>query len=450
MFSCSFNIRVIIKVLLLSATWVLFAFIIFKKIFILLPVTVALFGIYQVFSLIHFTQKTNRDLSRFLLSIKYDDTSQAFTSEGLGESFSELKEAFREVMRKLQETRSEREVHARYLNTVIQHVGIGLIVYKSDGTVDLINKAAKKLLRITLLKNLNDMKESFPELVKVLLNLKEAEKKLIKLDRDGEIRHLSIFAHTFLMMENECTLVSIQNIQEELEEKEMEAWQNLVRILTHEIMNSITPISSMTASLLDTITEDENKTRDSLNPDELDDIADALQTIHRRSKGLVKFVGTYRDMTLIPKPKIRILLIKEFFTRIERLMNQKLSDNNIILDWNVEPESLELTADPDLMEQVMINLILNAIYAVTGRGKSRITLSAYLGSEGKVMITVEDNGVGIVKEALEKIFIPFFTTKKKGSGIGLSLSRQILRLHHATINAESKPDEGAKFTLKFS
>lgn len=450
MFSCSFNIRVIIKVLLLSATWVLFACLIFKKIFILLPVTIALFGIYQVFSLIHFTQKTNRDLSRFLLSIKYDDTSQAFTSEGLGESFSELKEAFREVMRKLQETRSEREVHARYLNTVIQHVGIGLIVYKSDGTVDLINNAAKKLLRITILKNLNDMKESFPELVKVLLNLKQAEKKLIKLDRDGEIRHLSIFAHTFLMMENECTLVSIQNIQEELEEKEMEAWQNLVRILTHEIMNSITPISSMTATLLDTITENENKTRDSLNPEELEDMADALQTIHRRSEGLVKFVGTYRDMTLIPKPKIRILLIKEFFTRIERLMGHKLSNNNITLDWNVEPESLELTADPDLMEQVMINLILNAIFAVTGRDEPRITLSAYLGSEGKVMITVEDNGVGIVKEALEKIFIPFFTTRKKGSGIGLSLSRQILRLHHATISAESKPDEGAKFTLKFS
>jgi signal transduction histidine kinase len=164
----------------------------------------------------------------------------------------------------------------------------------------------------------------------------------------------------------------------------------------------------------------------------------------------MNFVGTYRNMTLIPKPRFRLLSVGELFGRVEKLMHHKVAENGISFHWSVSPETLELTADPDLMEQVMINLLLNAVNAVNGMDTPRIVLSAVLGGEGNVVISVEDNGVGIEEEALEKIFIPFFTTKKQGSGIGLSLSRQILRLHHATIRAQSKPDEGAVFTLRFT
>lgn len=164
----------------------------------------------------------------------------------------------------------------------------------------------------------------------------------------------------------------------------------------------------------------------------------------------MNFVGTYRNMTHIPTPRFRILSLGDFFNRVEKLMENKLADSGISFKWSVSPETLELTADPDLMEQVMINLLLNAISAVTGRENPRITVSAFLAAGGNICITVEDNGVGIVGEALEKIFIPFFTTKKQGSGIGLSLSRQILRLHRATIRAWSTPNEGTVFTLGFS
>jgi signal transduction histidine kinase len=186
-----------------------------------------------------------------------------------------------------------------------------------------------------------------------------------------------------------------------------------------------------------------------MESEELDDMADALTAIHRRSQGLMNFVSTYRNMTLIPKPKFRLLMVKELFGRVEKLMSHKMTDGNIAFEWTVSPETLELTADPDLMEQVMINLLLNAVSAVDGIKNPRITLSAMMSQEGGVVITVEDNGVGIEAEALEKMFIPFFTTKKQGSGIGLSLSRQILRLHHATIRAKSKPNEGAVFNIKF-
>ena len=406
----TFKFKIIIRILLLSATLISLAFCIFKTDFIFVTVAVAVLSAYQVFSLIYFVEKTNRDLSRFFLSIRYDDTSQAFISKGLGSSFNELKEAFSQVIAKLQATRSEKEVHARYLNTVIQHVGIGLIAYKPDGTVDLINNSAKKLLKVAGLRDINRMKKDYPEFVRALLNLKNGEKKLVKLDREDETRQLSIFAHTFLLRDDEYILVSIQDIQEELEEKELEAWQNLIRVLTHEIMNSITPISSMTATLLDMLGADgknDNLVKENISPEELKDVAGALKTIHQRSQGLMNFVGTYRNMTLIPKPKFKLLPLREFFTRVERLMTHKLTDNNISLKWSVDPESLELTADPDLMEQVMINLLLNAISAVNGQEDPRIILSAYLGSEGKVTITVEDNGVGIAEEAIDKIFIPF-------------------------------------------
>ena len=195
--------------------------------------------------------------------------------------------------------------------------------------------------------------------------------------------------------------------------------------------------------------EDGGEETDTIDSEDLADMLDALKVIHRRSEGLMNFVGTYRNMTLIPTPKFRILLLRDFLKRLEKLMSNKLADSGISFSWSVSPETLELTADHDLMEQVMINLLLNSIFAVTGRENPRITVSAFLAAEGTIIITVEDNGVGIVEGALEEIFIPFFTTKKQGSGIGLSLSRQILRLHHATIRARSTPNEKTTFTLRF-
>lgn len=447
----TFKFKITIRVLLLTATTILLAFLLFKMNFVVVSIAVGLLLFFQVFSLIHFTEKTNKDLSRFFLSIKYDDTSQAFTSRGLGSSFNELKDSFNNIVKKLQETRSEREARTRYLNTIIQHVGVGLIAIKIDGSVDLINNSAKKILRITSLRNINDIQERYPNLIDSLVNLKHKEKKLVKIQRDNETGYLSLFGHKFILREEELTLVSIQNIQEELEEKEMEAWQNLIRVLTHEIMNSITPISSMTSTILDMLrTEECDEDNYQVEPEDIKDMVDALRTIHNRSQGLMNFVSNYRNLTLIQKPRMQIIPLSGFFQNLERFMKDKLSDNDITLKWSVTPESLELSGDPDLMEQVMINLLLNAVHAVSGRDDSLIEIAACLGSEGAIVLTVKDNGVGIVEEALDKIFIPFFTTKENGSGIGLSLSRQIIRLHKGTLRVSSVVDEGSTFTLRFA
>ncbi len=445
--------RLVFQVLLLAATLTLLAFLVDKKDFVFVAIALALLAVYQVCALIYFIEKTNRDISRFLLSIRYDDTSQVFTSEGLGSSFSELNDAFSQVVSKLQQARSDMEIHSRYLNTIIQHLGIGLLVYRPDGAVILINNAAKKLLKVAGLSDVHNLKQASPEFVDTLLTLKHGDKKLQKFQSEGETSYLSVFARTFLMREESYLLVSIQNIQAELEEKEMEAWQNLIKVLTHEIMNSLTPISSMTATLLDMLGTGENRADAAGNVicrEDVEEMSEALRTIYQRSQGLMNFVNSYRNMTLIPKPRFRLLSLSGFFRRVEQLMGRKLAEHGITLRWSVEPETLELTADPDLMEQVMINLLLNAIRAVAGRQNPAIRLSAILSPNGNVIIAVEDNGIGIVEEALEKIFIPFFTTNKQGSGIGLSLSRQILRLHNATISAKSAPDKGATFTLRVS
>jgi signal transduction histidine kinase len=313
---------------------------------------------------------------------------------------------------------------------------------------------------VARLKNINSLREFNPPLVDTLFSLKAGEKALVKID-NGEIE-LIIHAAEFRLKNHKYTLVSLQDIQGELQEKEMEAWQTLIRVLTHEIMNSMTPITSMSATVIDLLKSIHNQeTRSSDKPiepgapgtaDAVADIEMALKTIHKRSLGLTEFVGAYRNLTLIPKPNFKIFPVEELFVRVEKLMEQKFRENNIPLYWSVEPQTLELTADPGLIEQVLINLLLNAVDALeanAGQKEPRVELTGGLDEIGRVLIRVTDNGPGIVEEAQKKVFIPFFTTKKKGSGIGLSISRQIMKLHKGTIMVQSIPDERTVFTLKF-
>lgn len=445
-----FRVQVILRILLLTATiFGLFYFILATQLYTTMVVTGGLI-LYQVFALIRCVERTNQYLSRFFLAIKYGDFSQTFTGKELGGSFRELVTAFDEVMDKVRQTRSEKEEHYRYLQTIVRHVGIGLMAFKADGTVDLINTAAKRMLNVARLKNIRSLSSFSQSLVDALFSLKAGEKTLVKIsDQDLE---LALHAAEFRLKDQKYILVSLQNIQSELQEKEMEAWQTLIRVLTHEIMNSMTPITSMAATVLDLLSSYKEKNGDTIDAETITDISDALKTIHKRSLGLTDFVEAYRNLTLIPKPKFKIFSIHDLFGRIEKLMENKLTKKDIDFQWSVEPQSLELTADPGLIEQVLINLVLNAADAFTGVKNSNsphIQLTANLEDNGKINIRVTDNGSGIVKEALNKVFIPFYSTKKKGSGIGLSLSRQIMKLHKGSITVHSEPEVETVFTLKF-
>jgi signal transduction histidine kinase len=226
----------------------------------------------------------------------------------------------------------------------------------------------------------------------------------------------------------------------------MEAWQNLIRVLTHEIMNSVTPVASLASTANDLLTaQKEGRPQE----ETLNDVRDAVRTIQKRSQGLLHFVDAYRKLTRIPKPDFQIFPVAELFGRVQSLMRAEMERRSIHFLSQVEPKTLELTADPELIEQVMINLLLNAIQALEGRPDATVGLMARMDERGRVLVQVTDNGPGILDEAQEKIFIPFFTTRQDGSGIGLSLSRQIMRLHRGTISVQSTPNVETVFTLRF-
>ncbi len=447
----NFRFKIIVRISFIILSIFLLFFVIYNMEFNITPVLIIMIVAFQVFSLIHFLESTNRYLTNFLESIRYSDFTRSFQVEGLGAAYDGLKEAFNDVINDFQQIRTEKEVYQHYLQNVIQHIGICLIVFKKNGDVLMINNAAKKLFRINKLKNINSLDNFSPELTKILPKLKSSEKALVKVQDDEELLQLVIYAKEFILEGQRLSLVSIQNIQMELETQEMEAWQKLIRVLTHEIMNSITPISSLSATVNNIL--DDIDTTDNI-PQEIDDetvidIQNALKTIHKRSQGLIHFVETYRNLTKIPNPDFKIFQVEQLFNNIKKLMQEPFKKDNIEFSIKIEPISLELAADEQLIEQIIINLIKNSIQAMEKKKHGKISLKAFIGFRGRAIIQVIDNGQGILKEVIDRIFIPFFTTKQSGSGIGLSLSKQIMRLHSGSITVSSQPDVETVFSLRF-
>ncbi len=405
----------------------------------------------QIFWLVQFVQKTNREIARFFSSIKYSDFSQNFRSSMKGSSFEELSSAFSDVIDEFRKARMEKEEHYRYLQTIVQHVGIGLMAYKLDGDVELINTAAKKLFKIHSLKNISELSNVSKSVADSLRNLKSGDKVLVKIADNNELSQLSIYATEFKLRENHYTLISRSNIQSELEEREMETWQNLIRVLTHEIMNSVTPIISLSATACTLLGDIDNNFKDNkiINEEGMDDVKGALNTIKRRGQGLLHFVDDYRSLTRIPIPNFQVVRISELFERIEKLLTEQFHEMNIKFYFSIVPMDLEITADPDLIEQVIINLLLNSMSALAVTREPAIKLISRIDNRGGLIIQVIDNGPGIPEDLYEKIFIPFFTTRKEGSGVGLSLSRQIMRVHKGGITVFSVPNKETVFTLSF-
>lgn len=405
----------------------------------------------QVIFLIRFTEQTNRKLTRFFESIRHSDFMGAFLDNEMGKSFDALNHEMNEVIEAFKKTKTEKEENFNYLLTVIQHVSIGVLVFKHDGKVDVYNNAVKRLLQVKHVRNIKELKKISEELATTLMEINAGEKKLVKLYVEDELLQLSVHATEFLMHGDKYMLVSLQDIHPELVQKEIESWQMLIRVLTHEIMNSITPISSLASTVQDIIKEYQNNHEFASEEDfeDLENIESAIATIEKRSNGLLNFVELYRNLTRIPKPHFRYFYIEEMFERQIELMDSKIKNQNIRVESKIYPADLKLLADPDLIDQVMINLLLNAIDALKNNEEGQIFMTASVNLNNRTVIEVADNGMGIGQDAMDKIFMPFFTSKKTGSGIGLSLSRQIMQMHKGSISVRSRAGSGATFTLVF-
>jgi two-component system, NtrC family, nitrogen regulation sensor histidine kinase NtrY len=446
-----FRFLVIARIILLTISIFLLIYLAeFEKYLISLFI-LGILVIVQIVSIIRFVERTNKKLGKFLESIRHSDFASSFSDKGMGKSFEDLNNEFNQIINEFKRYRAEKEEHFNYLQTVVQHVGIGIISFTRDGKVDMINTAGKRIFKITNLRTIDELSKIKSDLPETLYKMKAGENNLIKLFLGGEFLQLSVYATEFRMRGEEFVLITLQNIHAELEEKEIQSWQKLIRVLTHEIMNSITPISSLASTVQEMmfVDPDADLKLKALDQEDIDGIGSALKTVQSRSQGLLNFVEIYRNLTRIPKPNFRYFEVNDLFERASELMKPKMDKINISCESRVVPGDLKITADPDLIDQVLINLILNAIDAVKEVENPQISIASYHNDSGRVLIEISDNGSGIKPDILDKIFMPFFTSKKTGSGIGLSLSRQIMSLHKGAISVKSKPKEGTTFTLTF-
>ncbi|MDM8536898.1 ATP-binding protein [Desulfobacterales bacterium HSG17] len=440
----SFRINCIIRILLIIASLYVFFYLFFKTQLYFTMIFIAFLPVVQTISLLNYINKTNIFLTQAFLSIQYDDFSERIKTRVQDSSFKEICEALNQIIEKFQKNRMEKEQQFQYLQAVIHQTGMGLISFTSEGKINLINKAARKMLKISPLNNMRQLESVNKEFTDSIVHMKTGERKHISFNHGTPPLQLAVYAKDIRLNRKEYRVLTFQNIQKELEEKEMDAWKNLIRVLSHEIMNSITPISSLaaTANML-------MSSEDKMSQADIEDIRMAIQTIEKRSQGLMQFVKNYRQFAQLPKPDFRVVPADLLFQRIKNLFHSRLERKNIELKTSIEPDNLNIKADPDLIEQVLLNLMSNAVEAVKETHSPRIELTAVMDGQTGAVINVADNGHGIKQDVLPRIFIPFFTTRSKGSGIGLSLSRQIMRLHEGNIRVNSEPGVRTVFSLLF-
>ena len=443
-----FRFRVAFRVVLIGLIMSLLVYMVARPNMIFAAGLTGIIIIAQLVELFRFASQTNRKLTRFLESVKYSDFISGFASDNkLGKSFKDLNTAFNEVLEAFRKARSDKEENWQYLNTVVQQVRTGILSFDVEGQLHLINANAKRFIGISNLKNINELKDADPKLYHALIDVEPGKSTLHKV---GNEFLLTIQATELRIRGNTVKLVTLQNIQTELQKQELEAWQNLTRVLRHEIMNSITPISSLTSTLREILATELIKKGDhyELKNDGAEDIREGLTTIENRSKGLIKFIDAYREYTSLPQPKIKTVRLKYLLEKVAQLMKPELRKTTIQFVHHCESEYLTIQVDEEMIEQVLINLLKNAIEALGNQENATLELAGKY-SGNAVIIEVIDNGPGIIKEALNRIFVPFFTTKKTGSGIGLALSRQIMQLHNGFLTVTSVPEAKTVFTLKF-
>jgi len=416
------------------------------------PLVSALLIFLCLFDLVHYVEKSNREFTSFLEFIHHHDFSVEIANRGKGKVFTELGSAYKLITSEFQQLHLEKEAHYRYLESVIEHISVALICLDEDGAVVLMNQQAKKLFKAPYLpgsRSFNRIDKNLPE---ILQRLADGERHLISIRIEDENLQLVLYATEFQLLDHRYKLVSFQNIRDELEQREIDSWQKLIRVLTHEIMNSVTPIISLTSIIRETLLPggDDNLVVGELSAGDKDDLLRSIRSIESRSKGLLNFVQSYSSLTNIPTPEFSMINVAGLLHQVRTIMHPAMEKSGIGLEVDCEIKDLTIRADPQLIEQVLINLIKNAFEALTNQPGPKIRLRGFISRHGKVLLQVIDNGPGIDQADLDKIFIPFFTTKRDGSGIGLSISRQILYAHKGLLSVKTAPGKGCIFTLRFN
>jgi two-component system, NtrC family, nitrogen regulation sensor histidine kinase NtrY len=446
--SSHFNYRVVLQVILIAVTSGLFFWAIGEENKIVTSISLVFLWVAEIVLLIRYVNTTNHQLLLFLQSFRFDDSSIIFNKQKKL-PFREIYSEFNRIIEQFRQLKVEKEVEHQYFEHVIKHVETGLIAWDKRERVQLLNQAAKKILQVPHVSTLQGLKAVHQDLPARLLDLEPGHQEVLKIYEGSEIKNLYIQASEFAIQGEWIRLVSLQNIHPELEEKEAEAWQRLIKVLTHEIVNSVGPIKLLSSGLMKTLAPDRRTRKpDELSGEELENIHAGLKAIYSRSQGLSRFVDDYKTVTEIPKPDIRLVRVEDLIREVQDLIRQGQPAGNVEMVVDVRPSGLAILMDKKMVEQILINLIKNAVYALDDHSSPRIVFRAYE-EEGRKLIEVSDNGSGIPFNILDYVFMPFFTTRKNGSGIGLTLSRQLMKAQKGQLKIYSKEGEGTRVTLVF-
>jgi nitrogen fixation/metabolism regulation signal transduction histidine kinase len=406
-------------------------------------------AITQAADLTRYASRAGREVARFLDAIAFDDTSASFLALSRDKSFGALGAAMARVLEQLRSGRVEREEQAQYLQTLLSHMPVALISVNERGAVQQLNLAARRLFAgpCNTAADFTRFGESFAA---GLDALKPGETAIVRMERSAGALQLKAAATDVVLGGIRRRLISLQNIETELTAQELFAWQTVIRVMAHEVMNSLTPISSLAGTARERLEESlAQLASDTPARAGLEDAREALDTLARRSDGLLHFVQNHRRLTRRMVAQTQIVPMRRTFTRLQRLLTDELKPRDIELIARVEPETLEITMDADLLDQALINLMRNAMDALRDRPGGRITLSAMQDADGRPIIAVADNGPGIPPDQREKVFVPFYTTKRHGSGVGLTLVRQIAAVHGASVSISESNGGGATVRIRF-
>ncbi|RZK30411.1 MAG: ATP-binding protein [Hymenobacter sp.] len=399
-----------------------------------------------VVDLARYLTRGQQALADFTLAIQYRDFSRQFPAQSVPASLRPLHEAFNQVNATFRELRAEQEGQFQYLQTILALLDTGIVSYDAAGTVAWVNEAFKQTLHLPYLKNIRALQARQPVLYEAICRAVPGQPAVVKLTVDRQTVQLLVSATQFKLHGEAFTLLACKNVSQALADTETAAWQQLLRVMTHEIMNSVAPIASLADSLGRHV---QRAQQQEASGELLDDVGTGIRIIQQRSEGLLRFAQVYRDFSTLASPQRTTLYVQELLQTTRQLLAEQLATQGIEVTLSVRPAHLTLHADGHLLEQVLINLVLNAAQAVTQVATPRISLLAWLDEQERVVIEVKDNGSGIPADVLDSIFIPFFTTRPHGSGIGLSLAKQIMQLHQGSIQVHSVEGTGSAFQLWF-